>query len=62
MVGIDYRRVIPFSALVGTVIVVVADVLTRLVNPPYETPLGAITAIIGVPFFIYLANRRGGGR
>ncbi len=52
MVGIDYRRVIPFSALVGTVIVVVADVLTRLVNPPYETPLGAITAIIGVPFFI----------
>ena len=62
MVGIDYRRVIPFSALVGTVIVVVADVLTRLVNPPYETPLGAITAIIGEPFFIYLANRRGGGR
>lgn len=62
MVGIDYRRVIPFSALVGTVIVVVADVLTRLLNPPYETPLGAITAIIGVPFFIYLANRRGGGR
>ena len=62
MVGIDYRRVIPFSALVGTVIVVVADVLTRLVNPPYETPLGAITAIIAVPFFIYLANRRGGGR
>ena len=62
MVGIDYRRVIPFSALVGSVIVVVADVLTRLVNPPYETPLGAITAIIGVPFFIYLANRRGGGR
>lgn len=62
MVGIDYRRVIPFSALGGTVIVVVADVLTRLVNPPYETPLGAITAIIGVPFFIYLANRRGGGR
>lgn len=62
MVGIDYRRVIPFSALVGTVIVVVADVLTRLVNSPYETPLGAITAIIGVPFFIYLANRRGGGR
>ena len=50
MVGIDYRRVILFSALVGTVIVVVADVLTRLVNPPYETPLGAITAIIGVPF------------
>lgn len=61
LVGIDYRRVIPFSALLGASLVIVSDVVSRLVNPPYETPLGAITAIIGVPFFIYLA-RRGGGR
>ena len=62
LVGIDYRRVIPFSALLGATLVIVSDVLTRLVNPPYETPLGAITALIGVPFFIYLATRKGGGR
>lgn len=60
LVGIDYRRVIPFSALLGSTLVVLSDVLTRLVHPPYETPLGAITALIGVPFFIYLARRRGG--
>lgn len=62
LVGIDYRRVIPFSALLGASLVIVSDVFARLVNPPYETPLGAITAIIGVPFFIYLARRGGGGR
>ena len=61
LVGIDYRRVLPFSALLGATLVVLADVFGRLVHPPYETPLGAITALIGVPFFIYLA-RRGGGR
>lgn len=60
LVGIDYRKVIPFSALLGMIIVIMADICTRLVNPPYETPLGAITALIGVPFFIYLANRKGG--
>lgn len=57
LVGIDYQKVIPVSALVGALLVLLADMGTRLVNPPYETPLGAITALIGVPFFIYLANR-----
>ena len=57
LVGIDYQKVIPVSALVGALLVLLADIGTRLVNPPYETPLGAITALIGVPFFIYLANR-----
>ncbi|MDY5481676.1 MAG: iron chelate uptake ABC transporter family permease subunit [Veillonella caviae] len=37
-----------------------ADILARVVNPPFETPLGAITTIVGAPFFIYLANRKGG--
>ena len=38
----------------------IADIVARIVNPPFETPLGAITALVGVPFFIYLANRKGG--
>ena len=38
----------------------IADVVARIVNPLFETPLGAITALVGVPFFIYLANRKGG--
>ena len=60
LVGIDYRLVIPFSALFGAVLVMIADVVARIINPPFETPLGAITALVGVPFFIYLANRKGG--
>lgn len=60
LVGVDYRFVIPFSGLFGAVLVMLADILARVVNPPFETPLGAITAIVGVPFFIYLANRKGG--
>lgn len=60
LVGVDYRFVIPFSGLFGAVLVMLADILARVVNPPFETPLGAITAIVGAPFFIYLANRKGG--
>lgn len=60
LVGIDYQKVVPVSALAGTLLVVWADMAGRVVNPPYETPLGAVTALIGVPFFIYLANRERG--
>lgn len=57
IVGIDYRQVIPASAILGTVLVLLADMAARMVNPPYETPLGAVTALVGVPFFLYLARR-----
>ncbi len=56
LVGTDYRKVIPASMLSGAILVLLADILSRVVNPPFETPVGAITALIGVPFFIYLAT------
>lgn len=59
VVGVDYRKVIPFSMLVGALLVLIADIISRSINPPFETPIGAITALIGVPFFIYLATRKG---
>lgn len=59
IVGVDYRKVIPFSMFAGALLVLVADIISRLINPPFETPIGAITALIGVPFFIYLATRKG---
>lgn len=61
LVGADYRLIIPVSAVLGGLLLVVADTGARLVNAPYETPVGAITAFIGVPFFLYLArgDRRG---
>jgi iron complex transport system permease protein len=59
LVGSDYRWVIPCSAVLGGCLLVGADILSRLINPPFETPVGAITAAIGVPFFLYLARKEG---
>ncbi len=59
MVSSDYRKIIPCSMLAGAVLLLAADIGGRMVNPPFETPTSAITALIGVPFFIYLATRKG---
>ena len=59
MVGSDYRKIIPCSMLAGAILLLTADIGGRMVNPPFETPTSAITALIGVPFFIYLATRKG---
>ena len=57
LVGLDYRLIIPSSALLGALLLVLADLGARTLNPPFETPVGLITALIGVPFFLYLARR-----
>ncbi|WP_229106854.1 FecCD family ABC transporter permease [Paenibacillus sp. 1001270B_150601_E10] len=60
LVGSDYRYIIPCSAVLGALLVVLADIGARLLNPPLETPIGALIALIGVPFFFVLARREGG--
>lgn len=57
LVGMDYRNIIPASIVLGSLLMVVADLFSRAINPPFEAPLGAIIAIIGVPFFLYLARK-----
>lgn len=59
LVGTDYRWIIPCSAIFGSVLMVLADTFARTVNAPYETPVGAVVAMIGVPFFLYLARKGG---
>ncbi|MBH8599117.1 MULTISPECIES: iron ABC transporter permease [unclassified Thermoactinomyces] len=59
LVGTDYRWIIPCSAVFGSIFMVLADTAARMVNAPYETPVGAIVSIIGVPFFLYLARKGG---
>ncbi|WP_404456208.1 FecCD family ABC transporter permease [Oceanobacillus kapialis] len=59
LVGTDYRWIIPCSAILGAILLVTADTVSRMVNPPFETPVGTITALVGVPFFLYLARREG---
>lgn len=58
LVGVDYRLIIPSSAVLGAILVVLADLGARTINPPFETPLGALIALVGVPFFLYLARRQ----
>lgn len=55
--GSDNRTVIPFSALAGGMFVVLADLVSRVAIAPRELPVGAITALIGAPLFIYLLRR-----
>lgn len=57
LVGVDYRWIIPCSAILGSLLMVFADLGARMINPPYETPLGALIALIGVPFFLYMARK-----
>lgn len=55
--GSDNRLVIVASALAGAVFVIVADTVARTIIAPRELPVGAITALIGAPLFIYLLRR-----
>jgi ABC-type Fe3+-siderophore transport system permease subunit len=55
--GSDNRLSIPAAALGGALFVIVADTLARTVIAPRELPVGAITALIGAPLFIYLLKR-----
>jgi iron complex transport system permease protein len=62
IVGIDHRWVVPFSALLGAMLLLAADITARYILMPQEVPVGVMTAIIGTPFFIYIARRGFNGR
>ncbi len=60
LTGEDYRRLLPVSALLGAILLVLADVAARTMNAPFDTPVGALVSAIGVPAFLALARRRKG--
>jgi iron complex transport system permease protein len=57
LVGIDYRWIIPYCAVLGASLLLAADVAARFIIMPQEMPIGVMTACLGTPFFIYLARR-----
>lgn len=57
LVGVNHFLVMPLALLLGAALLVLADDLTHFVRPPYEVPAGILTALVGAPFFIYLARR-----
>lgn len=60
IVGPAHRRVLLLAPLVGAVLLVWVDLLSRLLVAPRELPLGIVTAVVGVPVFVVLLRRRGG--
>ena len=56
-VGADHRFVVPASALAGGTLLVAADTIARTLMAPRQLPVGAITAIVGVPLFLLLLSR-----
>ncbi|WP_051191701.1 FecCD family ABC transporter permease [Microbacterium luticocti] len=58
LVGPDYRRILPLSALAAAILVLGADVIGRVLLPPDELETSIVTALIGAPVFILLARRR----
>ena len=55
-VGVDYRWILPYAAVWGAILLSLADLAARLVIKPQELPVGIMTALVGAPFFIYLAR------
>lgn len=58
-VGTDHRWLIPMAAILGGILLLLADVSARYIIMPQEVPVGVMTAMIGTPFFIYLARKGG---
>ncbi|MGI3169822.1 FecCD family ABC transporter permease [Pseudooceanicola sp. C21-150M6] len=58
MVGVDHRWLMPFSALIGGLLLTLADVIGRLVARPSEMEVGIVTAFLGAPVFIWIVRQR----
>ncbi|NLG45300.1 iron ABC transporter permease [Gordonia sp. (in: high G+C Gram-positive bacteria)] len=58
IIGTDHRWLLPFVALAGASLLVLADVVGRVVARPEEVDVGVVTAIIGAPFFIWIVRRQ----
>jgi iron complex transport system permease protein len=57
VVGSDHARVLPLSAAGGALLIVLADTVGRVVLPPSEVQVGIMTAVVGVPVFLWLVRR-----
>jgi iron complex transport system permease protein len=57
IIGVDNRHVLPASALLGALMLTIADLTARTLIAPVELPIGVITALIGAPVFLYILVR-----
>lgn len=58
IIGADFKKLLPLSFLYGSLFLLACDTLARVLVKPAELPIGAITALFGAPFFIFLLIRK----
>lgn len=58
LIGVDYRLLLPLCALVGAILLTLADITGRLIARPGELDVGIVTAFIGAPVFIWIVRRK----
>lgn len=58
VIGVDYRWILPYAAIVGAILLLLADLSSRVLLAPQELPVGVMTALVGAPFFLYLARSK----
>jgi iron complex transport system permease protein len=58
LIGNDHRVLLPFSALIGALLLLTADTLGRTVISPVEIPVGIVTSFVGVPLFLWLLLKK----
>jgi iron complex transport system permease protein len=58
LIGINHQNLLPVTAILGGLLVTLADLVGRILFAPVELPCGVVTAAIGAPFFLYLLIRR----
>ncbi len=55
--GSDHRELLPLAAMIGAIVVLVADILARLLVAPGELPVGVVVSLVGAPAFLWLLRR-----
>ncbi len=59
LIGSDHRLLLPASVMLGALLLILADTLARTLWAPQQLPVGVLTALLGVPLFLYLLQRSG---
>ena len=54
----DYRWILPYSAVFGSILLLASDIAARVILKPQELPVGVMTALVGAPVFVYLAKSK----
>jgi iron complex transport system permease protein len=55
--GPEHRWLLPYSAILGAILLLGSDIIGRIIARPAEVQVGIVTALVGAPFFVYLARR-----